>query len=163
MKTLLLALATGAPALSIGQSLQPIPDSPASITDHEYDAEGRMTRVVRDSVTLDPSMQLGRDGLGRIETIIDPAQGTTRLRNDAAGRPLQVIDLRNLPTRYARDGRDRVAKATSPDGGTTEFRYDGAHTLAKLLDSRCVTGRFEYGWQHRPTLARYSRSGVTDP
>ena len=162
MKTLLLALVTGAPALSIGQPLPPVPDSPASITDYEYDAEGRMTRVVRGSGTLDLSMQLGRDRLGRVETITDPAQGTTRLRHDTAGRPLQVIDPRNLATRYERDGWGRIAKIISPDGGTAEFHYDSAHNLAKLLDNRGVTGRFEHDWQHRPTSARYSSASATD-
>jgi RHS repeat-associated protein len=162
LNAMVLTCAVAVPSASRSQPLPPVPVSPPSVTDFEYDAEGHLTRTVRGAGSLDLSTQYGRDSLSRVESIVDPSRATTRLRHDGGGRPLQVTDPRGLITRYERDGRGRITKIISPDTGVTEFRRDGEGNVVASIDSRAVAGRFEHDWKNRPTLAAYSRAGQID-
>ena len=156
------ACAVAVPSMAWPEPVPPVPISPPSITDFEYDAEGYLSRTVRGAGSLDLSTRYGRDPLSRIESVVDPSQATTRVGRDGGGRPLQVTDPRGLITRYERDGRGRITKLISPDTGITEFRHDGEGNIVGSMDSRGVAGRFEHDWKNRPTRAVYSRSGQAD-
>ena len=143
------------------QTLPPPPVSPRSVTRHEYDAEGQVTKVIRGAGTLNLETRLAYDPLNRVKAHVDPAGGVTELEHDGRDRLTQVTDPRRLVTRYPEKpgGGHQVI---SPDTGVTDLSVDEAGRVSTRIDSRGVTARIAYDAAGRLNAIQYLKEGQPD-
>lgn len=156
-------VACGAIFMSVveAQTLPPPPVSPRSVTRHEYDAEGQVTKVIRGAGTLNLETRLAYDPLNRVKAHVDPAGGVTELEHDGRDRLTQVTDPRRLVTRYPEKpgGGHQVI---SPDTGVTDLSVDEAGRVSTRIDSRGVTARIAYDAAGRLNAIQYLKEGQPD-
>jgi RHS repeat-associated protein len=140
------------------QTLAAPPVSPRSVTRHEYDAEGQVTKVVRGAGTLNLETRLAYDPLNRVKAHVDPAGGLTELEHDGRDRLTQVTDPRRLVTRYPEKSGGGM-QVISPDTGITDLSVDEAGRVSTRVDSRGVTSRIAYDAAGRLNAIQYLLEG----
>lgn len=140
------------------QTLPPPPVSPRSVTRHEYDAKGQVTKVVRGAGTLNLETRLAYDPLNRVTAHVDPAGGITELEHDGRDRLTQVTDPRRLVTRYPEKVGGGM-QVISPDTGVTDVAVDEAGRVSTRVDSRGVTSRIAYDQAGRRNAIQYVQEG----
>ena len=141
------------------QTLPPPPMSPMPLERYEYDAQGRLTKIIRGAGTLNLEARFHHDTLGRVTETTDPRNGTTSIGYDGGDRPTQVTDPRGLVTQYPRNGFGDMQQRISPDSGTDRLTYDAARNLKTRTDSRGVLTTYGYDLSDRLTSAQTSKSG----
>ncbi|MGH8549270.1 MAG: RHS repeat domain-containing protein [Methylococcales bacterium] len=133
------------------------------VVDHEYDAQGNLTKATDalGRVTL-----MNYNALNRLRRTVQPAPGagqSTLVIDSAynpAGHLTAVTDPRLLATRYTTTGLGDLTQQDSPDTGTTLHTFDAAGNLKTRKDARNWTTRYSYDALNRVTQARYGGNSV---
>lgn len=100
----------------------------------------------------------GYDALRRLTELSTPDGSDSKYRYDEQGNLAEVIDARNLVTRYTYDGFGNLMKLQSADSGVTKFWYDAAGNNIKKLDARGVEALYSYDALNRRTEITYPAS-----
>ena len=150
-------------AFSHAASLPPPPNSPAPVTDYEYDAKGNRTKVIRAKGVsgFGFTASSAYDPMDRVKTSTDAVNGITTMAYDGIDQLKQVTDPRQLLTSYQRNGLGNLTQLTSPDTGTANSTFDPNGNLLTRIDSRGVLATYAYDNLNRVISAAYSKSGQT--
>ncbi len=143
--------ALGTTATAMAQALPAVPVSPAPVTQFEYDAEGRPTRVLQSPDGLKFSTTHQYDLLGRRQQTVDARNGTVKLGYDGQDQLLSVTDPRTLTTSYARTGLGGLTQQKSPDTGTTSYALNALGLPDSSTDARGVVSSYTYDKLNRLT------------
>lgn len=142
-----------------------VTDPMGNQTQYEYDAAGRLAKVVYPSVSVEtfdgsgpiPAVPVARTGyntFGEQTETQDPLLNTVTTRYDAAGRPYETILPDYTPpggspivgaritTVY--DDLDQIESITDPLGNTTRFEYDWQGNRIKVTDARGKVSTADY-------------------
>ncbi|UGQ45401.1 RHS repeat-associated core domain-containing protein [Massilia endophytica] len=134
------------------------------MTHYEYDAEGRLTRVV--NPTGQATVQ-AYDKLGRIAKQILPQPAPIQpapaisYAYDQQDQLIGVTDPRNLTTRYTVNGIGDRSLTASPDTGSTSYVVDATGNVVQMRDARGQVTNFSYDALHRLTRASYASGTPT--
>ena len=118
-----------------------VTDALGRVTDYDYDAHGRILRMVLD-----------RNGI---------AAGTT-YRYDALDNLTEVIDPNGLVTGYSYNAFGEVVHEYSPDTGNQRYTYDSAGNLRTKTDARSVVTTYAYDALNRMTGVSYPSAGKNE-
>ncbi|MFI9719124.1 putative T7SS-secreted protein [Streptomyces sp. NPDC052396] len=139
-------------------------------TEFTYDADGRLTRVVRpDGSELttvhddmgQPKETQGPDGsvwrqtcdeAGNRMSVTDPTGAQTRYTYDEYGHPASVTDALGNTTRIACNTAGLPMEITDPLGGVTSYRRDPFGRITTIIDPLGATTRLT--WTTEGKLAR---------
>jgi RHS repeat-associated protein len=116
----------------------------------EYDAQQRLTRVLRDGQTVFSAAWSGDGMLTRLET---PGGWQRQLSYDAAGRLASITDGLRRVTRFAYDGRGRPIREVDAAGGITQRQFDTDGRVTSIADPTGAVTRYEYDEVGRLTRA----------
>ena len=118
-----------------------VTDALGRVADYDYDAHGRLLRMVLD-----------KNGL---------AAGTS-YRYDTLDNLTEVIDSSGLATNYAYNAFGEVIDQYSPDTGNQRFSYDSAGNLRTKTDARGIVTAYTYDALNRMTGVSYPNSGKNE-
>lgn len=99
----------------------------------EFDADGRMTRIVDRNGN---AAVLAYDNAGFLTAITDAAGRAVRFTKSTNGRVASITDPANRVFQYAYDSSGHLAKVTDPLGQTWSFEYNLNGLLTKIIDAR---------------------------
>ncbi|MGM9516929.1 hypothetical protein ACS5PK_21975, partial [Roseateles sp. DB2] len=112
--------------------------SPLGVTDvTQFDVNGQVERVTKDSARLKFSTHYSHDAEGRLLSSTDANGVVTNYSYDALGRKAtQTVDPKgvNLVTSYSYDKQGNLARVTDPLGLHTRYVYDESGRLRYTLD-----------------------------
>lgn len=128
----------------------------------EYDAEGRMTRMVDPNggamstvygplgnvtETINPlgsRTTFTYDDLGQLTRVTHPDSTTDETAYDAEGRRISTTDRGGRITRFSYDSIGRLLRTIHPDGGEIVNEYDAVGSVVSSTDALGRTTRFAY-------------------
>ncbi len=142
------------------------------VTRYEYDAEGRVTRVIHpdQTETITEYNRIGKvaaeidaegrrteyeyDARGNRVLTRYPDQTTETRAYDKAGNVVSRTDRANRATTMVYDAANRLVETHYPDGTATYNEYDGAGRLKATIDERGHRTEYAYDRAGRRTLVR---------
>jgi RHS repeat-associated protein len=143
-------------------SVSPLPPAMAQTqtTTFDYDRQGNRTSVT-DGVGN--STKGGYDALNRPINSTDPDAKRTQISYDPLDRIRQIIDPRNLTTRYEINNLGDRTGLVSPDTGPRNARFDEGGNLVEQTDARGVVATHSYDELNRLTRTAWQRGGKGAP
>ncbi len=118
-----------------------VTDALGRVTDYDYDAHGRIFRMVRD-----------KNGI---------AAGTT-YRYDALDNLKEVVDPAGLVTSYDYNAFGELVHEYSPDTGHQRYTYDSAGNMRTRKDARDIVTTYSYDALNRLIGVSYPNSGKNE-
>jgi len=143
----------------LGQ-LQTYKDAYSHGTGYAYDANGN-TDTVTDALSRITDNDY--DPLNHLSKTIKDVGGlnvTTKFKYDAQDHLTEVIDPKNLSTKYGYNGLGDLLQLDSPDTGITGYTYDSAGNRKTETDARNVTAVYGYDALNRITSITHPDSSL---
>jgi RHS repeat-associated protein len=140
-------------------------DGRPEILQAEYDAVGRLTRVVLQAGAAE--QRYGYDSLGRLHTTQDPDFGRRTFEYDDRGFVKARSNGEGQRIEYSHDGAGRLTAVTSARSGSFRYHHDvnrdGSPALGRLgwLEGPEDVVEFSYDAWGRPTGSRRALRGAT--
>lgn len=144
---------------ALGRLARAYGSDPAEATLYDYDGNGNQ-RFAHAPLHQNPSEDR-YDALDRLTTSIDPMLGQVGYRYDARDNLREVVDPRQLSTRYDFNGFDELTALYSPDTGATRYTYDPAGNVASRQDALGVGATYDYDAGNRLTSVTYPDETLT--
>lgn len=110
------------------ESVTAVPGTPAIVTRHGYDGNGRLLSVIRDQLSDARVTQTSYNGAGQVVSERSASGALIQHFYDAAGRRIKTTDPRNNSTVFYYDEAGRLVyavKRTAQGGEVTETLYNG--------------------------------------
>ncbi len=118
-----------------------VTDALGRVADYDYDAHGRLLRMVLDKSGIAAGTSYHYDALDNLTEVIDPS---------------------GLVTNYTYNAFGEVMEQYSPDTGNQRFTYDGAGNLRTKTDARGIVTTYAYDALNRMTGVSYPSSGKNE-
>ncbi|MFO0983285.1 MAG: toxin TcdB middle/N-terminal domain-containing protein [Planctomycetota bacterium] len=122
------------------------------LTLYQYDAAGRLTRVVDAHAN---EWQFEYDAFGRKVRSIDPDLGAWTFAYDAAGDLIRRVDARGNAITFAYDALNRLVSKALPGGATVDYSYDhypegggGGYAIGRRTRVRDGSGSTTFRYDH---------------
>lgn len=122
-----------------GLNLSAVTDALGRTTAYRYDANRRVTGVVRPDQT---SIQYGHDAYA-MTSMTDPADNTITLQRDPVLQVTSVTDPLGNVTRFTYNDDGDLIAAVDPLGRTSTLGYDAAHRPTSSVNP--LDGRLDFG------------------
>ncbi len=120
------------------------------------DANGR-TNSVTDATGK--TTTIGRDTLERFKSVTDANGRQASINYNAQDAVTQIIDFKNVTTKYTRDVQGNARSEATPDAGTTASTYDALGLPSRIVDAIGRATDIERDALGRPTRITHSVSG----
>lgn len=149
------------PNIARAQTLPSLPESPSPTLEWNYDGEGQVTLAETAKGTpLYARWAYKYFPSGRLESVIDPGEGSTLYKYTVGRHLVSVTSPSNIRVVTVRNEFGETTTYSNPDSGIKRMEIGADGKVDKTVDARGVTSKIDYDALGRSTSLVFSKSGL---